>query len=387
MGKLTTKGIAALEMPGRYSDEDGTGFHLRVDSAGRKYFILRTHVGGVRKDIAIGSAQRMTLSAAREKARRVREEIGSTGAPVAAMPTFAEAARLAHSARTAGFRNGKHVAQWLSTLETYAYPLIGYRPVDQVVRADVVQVLTPIWLSKRETASRVLQRIDRVMRWAVGNGHRADRIDMSLVRDALPQQQRRRSDVRRMPSVPWKEAPAFWAALPMSRSAPEIRAGLALLMLTAVRPGNIATAKRSQIDLEAAVWAIPGDEMKGGEPHRVALSPAAVRLLKTVMESHDNELLFAVADRPMSPDTLRMTMRRMNRTETPHGFRSTFKDWSRAQGWADHLSETALAHIDPNEVRAAYARSDMLEERRPMMEAWASYLITNSCMRADRPPI
>lgn len=374
MGKLTAKKVESLIKPGRYSDEDGTGFHVRVDAAGRKYFILRTHIAGKRKDIAIGSAARMTLGAAREKARRVREQIETAGGVAVAMPTFAEAAVLAHKARTADYRNTKHVAQWLSTLETYANPLIGEKPVDAIERGDVVAILSPIWLAKKETASRVLQRIDRVMRWAVGSGHRNDRIDMRLVRDALPSQKRKRSEIRRMPSIPWQDAPAFWTALPASRSAPEIRLGLTLLMLTAARPGNIASAKRSQVDLDAAIWTIPADEMKSGEPHRVPLSGAAVFVLRAIMAGHDGDLLFAVNAKPLSPDTLRMTMRRLGYMETPHGFRSTFKEWSRAHGWADHLSEVALAHVDPNEVRAAYARADLLEERRPMMEAWAQYL-------------
>lgn len=149
---------------------------------------------------------------------------------------------------------------------------------------------------------------------------------------------------------------------------------LAFYMLTAVRPGNIAQAKRGQLDLAAAVWTIPGDEMKSGEPHRVPLSPAAAEIARSMMLLHNHDLLFSMHGKPLSPDTLRMMMRRMGRSETPHGFRSTFKDWARASGYQDDLSEVALAHADPNEVRAAYARDDLLEERRPMMLAWSEYL-------------
>jgi integrase len=378
VGKLTVKKVDSITEPGRYSDGDGTGFHLRVDAQGRKYYILRVNVGRVRKDIAIGSAKRMTLSAAREIARKKLEAIEQTDTVPVEMPSFEVAATKAHSARTEGYKNEKHRAQWLSTLAMYAYPLVGEKPISEVSRADVVAILTPIWLDKPETARRVLQRIDRVLRWAVGNNFRDDRIDMDLVRDALPKQRSKRLNVRRMPAVDWRDAPAFWHEIPLSSAAPIVRLGLSLLILTASRPGNIRTAKREQFDLRAKIWYRPGEDMKTGLPHRVPLSEEAVRIVRAAMDLHNHELLFTVGGEPISVDTLRMMMRRMGHTATPHGFRSTFKDWSLKAGYADHISEDALAHADANDVRAAYAREDFCEQRRPMMEAWASYL-------AERP--
>lgn len=375
MGKLTVKFVEGLKEPGRYSDGDGSGFHVRVDSLGRKYWVLRLQTPAGRKDISIGSVRRLKLSTAREKAARIRERYDVEGGAAAAIPSFAQAAAKAHTARSAGFRNGKHVAQWLSSLEAYAFPTIGETPVDRVARADVVAILSPIWLAKAETARRVLQRIDRVMRWAVANDFRADIINMSLVREGLPRQPRKRLAVRRMPSVPVDEVAGFYALLASSRSAPEVRLGLAFLMLTAVRPGNISKARRQDIDLARGLWVIPGADMKMEQPLRVPLSAAAVAVARAAMQAHNHDLLFSVSGEvPLSPDTLRMCMRRLDRTETPHGFRSTFKEWSRSAGWADHLSEAALAHQDANETRAAYARSDLLEERRPMMAAWAAFL-------------
>lgn len=374
MGKLTVKSVAALNEPGRYSDQDGSGFHLRVDGQGRKYWLLRTQVDGKRRDVNIGSVARMSLATARARAQEVLTKNAEKGAFRSFKPTFAEAVGLAHAARTDGYKNEKHIAQWRTTLETYANPSIGGKYIDTVDRADVVGILSPIWLTKPETARRVLQRIDRVMRWAVGNEHRADRIDMDLVRDALPRQPQHRATVRHMPSIPWEEAPAFYRQIHDSRSAPEVRWALSLLMLTAVRPGNMRSAKREQFDLNSGVWLVPAGDMKSGRAHRVPLSQAAVRIVTTAMAAHDYDRLFTVKGGEFSPDTLRMAMRRLGRSEVPHGFRSTFKEWSRHAGYADHLSEQALAHLDPNEVRAAYARHDMLEVRRPMMVAWASFL-------------
>ena len=193
MGKLTTRGVDALKEPGRYSDGDGSGFHLRIDPQGRKYWVLRVNdASGKRRDVSIGSEKRITLAAARENARRVRDRIARGDGGAVVTLTFREAAKLAHEARTAGYRNDKHVAQWLSTLERHAFHAIGDKPVSDINRADVVQVLSPIWLNTPETARRVLQRLDRVMRWAVGHNHRDERIDMSLVRDVLPKHVNRR---------------------------------------------------------------------------------------------------------------------------------------------------------------------------------------------------
>lgn len=375
MARLTAKGVSALTEPGRYYDDTGIGFHLWIDGAKRRYWILRARMpDGSRKDISLGSASKISLAIARERARQRYEKI--QGGEVADTPvlTFSEAAEQAHKARTVGYTNSKHIAQWITTLVTYANPVLGTKRIDQITTADVIAVLTPIWVEKPETARRVLQRIDRVMRWAIGNGYRKDRIDMVLVRDALPRVSKKRSGIKRMASVEWKEAPAFRAFIPLSSSAAEIRMALEFLMLTAVRPGNIRTARFDQMDIDQQVWVIPGGDMKVGDEFRVPLSTQAVTLIEQMRAIQTNDLVFAVHDRPLSPDTLRMLMRRLGRAETPHGFRSTFKEWARAHNWADHLSEAALAHQDPNEVRAAYARSDLLEKRRPMMQAWADFL-------------
>lgn len=379
MGKLTVKGVESLREPGRYSD--GDGLHLRIDAAGRRYWILRVMRDGKRRDVSLGSPPKVSLATARRKAAEARDRIVETGlvGKPSELPTFAETARQAHKSYSAGYRNSKHAAQWITTLETAAFPMIGEKKIDLVDRAGVRQVLEPIWLKTPETARRVLQRIDRVIRFAIGEGWRDTTIDMKLVRDSLPQQPRKRG--RHFKAMNWREVPAFYASLDYADCTPEVRAALRWLILTASRPGNVRMARWDQIDTtEGKVWAIPAEQMKMGEQHRVPLAPAALAILAG-MEPLNGQahLIFGVRKKngkivPMSLDTMRMLMRRMGRDETPHGFRSSFKDWSLAQGYQDHLSEAALAHADQNEIRAAYAREDLLEERRPMMEAWAVFV-------------
>jgi len=375
VGKLTVKAVAALKDPGRYSD--GDGLHLRIVPSGQRYWVLRIQQDGKRRDINLGSFPAMSLSTARAVAHKAREAGGKNRH---AVPTFSEAAREAHKARTTGLKNDKHVAQWLTTLETYAIPVIGDMRIDEVERGDVHRVLEPIWMKIPETARRVLQRIDRVIRWAIGKGYRDDAIDMRLVRDALPRHSRRQ--VKHMASVPWQEVPAFHTAFSHSAATPQVRAALHWLILTASRPGNVRNLKWTQIDQDAMVWVVPADEMKMGIEHHVPLSPEAISLLQA--GTTQSEYVFGTGvGKAMSLDTMRMAMRRMGYRETPHGFRTSFKAWSLANGWADHLSEAALAHADPNEVRAAYARENLLEERRPMMLAWAKF-VTGHGERSSR---
>lgn len=382
MGKLTVKGLAALTDPGRYSD--GDGLHLRIDAAGRRYWVLRVQ-GKKARDVNIGPAGRFTLAAARIRAREIRDAVLAgtwEAAPKKAVPTFREASITVHGMRAGAWKNSKHGAQWLTTLETHVFPSIGGKPVDQIERADVVEALAPIWLTTPETARRVLQRINRVLLWAVGMGHRPASIEMQLVREALPKQKNRRRN--HFPAMPWEDVPAFYKALDFSRSTPQVRAALRWQMLTAARPGNTNALCRDQIDGDRAVWTIPGDEMKMELPHQIPLAPAALELLDGIRPISCGQFVFAMPgdDRPLSADSMRMALRRMGLDATPHGFRSSFKDWSLSHNWPDHLSELALAHVDENETRAAYARSKLFDLRRPMMEAWANF-VTGSAKVAE----
>ena len=360
MGKLTVKGVEALTEPGRYSD--GDGLHLRIDSQRRRYWVLRVQVDGQRKDVNLGPARRLTLAKARAAAADVRGKI-SDGSPLARAskveaPTFEEAARKVYAARASGWRNAKHGHQWIKTLETYAFPLIGTVRVNALSRGDVSKVLSPIWLEKPETARRVMQRLDTVIRWAAGNNYRESAVDMKIVREGLPKQ---KAGGRHMPAMDWRAVPGFYRSVDTSTADPLTRAALKWLVLNVPRPGNVALMRLEQVDADAAIWAVPASEMKMERPHRFPLAPASVQLLATVSGIAGRPYLFGVGRDRMSADTLRMAMRRMGTDATPHGFRSSFKDWSLANGYEDHLSEAQLAHADKDKVRAAYARGDLLE--------------------------
>ena len=384
MGKLTVKGIAGLRQPGRYAD--GDGLYLVIDAAGRRYWYLRYMKGGRRRDMSLGPANRIALADARERAADARRRLADGLDPIeerrrqqTGCVTFAQAARRFHELSRAGWKNGKHCDQWLRTLELHAFPALGDIPVGKVARADVVRALEPVWLARPETARRVKQRIGVVIDWAVGAGLRDAGLEMRLVNRALP---RHRDEPQHMRAVPAREVPGFLQALRLSPAGPTVRAALEILVLTASRPGNVRRMRWEHVDLDRAVWNRPGAEMKAGKPHAVPLQARAVALLSDLKARAETDapLVFpgTSSSGMLSENTLRKAILDLGYAATAHGFRASFKEWSLAAGWPDHLSEAQLAHSEPNKARAAYAREDLLEERRPMMEAWAAFLASGA---------
>lgn len=381
MGSLTATGVKAAKEPGRYGD--GDGLFLLVGKRGGKSWIVRIQKDGRRRDIGLGSASKVPLKLARERAGQVREQIEAGIDPVAerqkaaGIPTFREAAKQVHAEHKASWKNAKHRAQWLSTLEVYAFPAFGDRSVAQVDAPAVRDALAAIWLEKPETARRLRQRIRTVIDWAVAKGYREGALAMPVIDKALPKQ---RAKVRHHKAVPYVEMPACMHELRETESMG--RLALEAAILTAARSGEVRLATWGELDLNAATWTVSGERMKAGREHVVPLSAPAVALFER-MEVHRREdtdaaLVFPGLKRgkPLSDMTLTKAMRDMGRTETPHGFRSTFRDWVAEQtDWPAELAEAALAHTISDKTVAAYQRGSMLDRRRKLMAAWSDYAL------------
>lgn len=380
MGKLTVKQVAALFEPGRYLD--GDGLYLSIDSNRRRYWLLRYQIDGKRRDMSLGPVDAVSLATAREKALRARMDKQDGIDPLAARVkaksdamTFEEAARKVHADQSGGWRPGKHGEQWIATMENHVFPKIGAKPVADVSRADVVAILMPIWLRIPETARRVKQRIGAVLDWAAGEELREDGVNMSIVVRALPRQKRK---VKHFSSMPYQDVPAFLLDWQNANVTATVRIALEILILTASRPGNIQTMRWEDIDLKAALWSVEAADMKADEDHRVPLSPRAVALLELVKGSVEKPTGLVFKGRSdgktISENTLREPLKRMGLDYVPHGFRSSFKCWADESGWREKDSEKALAHTEPNKTKRAYARSELLNIRRMMMNFWADYL-------------
>lgn len=386
MPRLTAKGVKALKAPGRYGD--GEGLYLEVSPTGAKSWILRVMVRGRRRDIGLGGASYVELGEARDEARRLRKLAKAGGDPVVerkakeGVPTFEQAAREVYGTLKPGWREGGvHVKHWIASLERHAFPVIGDRPVDTIQSGDVLEVLTPIWFRIPETARRVRQRMRHVMTWAKGKNLYPAENPVDAAKGSLP---RHPSKVKKhLAALSYAEVPAFMAALAERKGISAL--ALRFTILTAARSGEVRGARWSEIDLENAVWTVPGARMKAKKDHRVPLTTEALAVLEKV-RGLDKELVFPgqKRGRPMSDATLAAVLKRMKRADvTVHGFRSTFRDWAAERTtFPREIAELALAHEVGSAVERAYRRSDLFAKRRQLMEAWARYC--ESTMQAGK---
>jgi integrase len=387
MGKpnngLNAKFVEQVKRPGVYRDR--LGLLLRVEPGGSKRWVLRTSVHGKRRDLGLGSARDLTLAKAREKRDEMRKEARAGRDPTAARKrpiTFAEAAKLVHAERVKGFTNGKHKDQWINTLNTYAVPHIGKTLVSDIEPGDVLKVLSPIWLAIPETAKRVRQRIGVVLDWAAAEGYRPSNLVNAAhpVLKALPKQPRRK---QHHPAVPWRAVPAFLVKVRGCASTDAVRYALEFLLLNAARTKEVRLATWAEIDLEAACWTRPASHMKAKVEHRVPLSDQAVQLLREVRARWPNSRLVfpgRYGKQPLTDMAMLMLMRRLKvasdvagKTAVPHGLRSSFRDWGGDNRRDRDLLEAQLAHELENDTESAYARSDLFEQRKPLMQAWADF--------------
>jgi integrase len=381
---LTAMQVRNLKQPGRHAD--GNGLYLVVDPSGAKRWLLRTVVQGKRRDIGLGGLSLISLSEAREKALTYRKLAREGGDPLAEKrktrvqtPTFAEAAETVFEIRKPTWRNEKHANQWITTLRTYANPHIGTLKVDQVGTPDILRVLSPIWLTKEETATRVRQRIGTIMDWAKSAGFRTGDNPIDGVTMGLPKQKNRDEHHAAMP---FAEVPGFIQKLKATDTGEITRLGLEFLILTVARTGEVIGAKWDEVDLGGALWTVAANRMKAGRIHRVPLSGRCVEILERAKElGQGSDYLFpspasnsSLSDSPLSNMAFLKLLERMEVDVTSHGFRSAFRDWaSEVTHFPGEVAEMALAHTIKNKVEAAYRRGDLMEKRREMMQAWAEY--------------
>jgi integrase len=376
--KLTARKVETAK-PGKHSD--GGNLYLIVSETGARKWVLRFTWRSRAKEMGLGSATNVPLADAREKAASARRKIAQGHNPIderkrdGGIPTFGEMADDVRETLSAGFRNEKHKAQWKSTLETYAAPLRA-KPVDTIATDDVLAVLKPIWTTKAETASRVRGRIEKVLDAAKAKGFR-DGENPARWRGHLDHLLPRPSKLARghHAAMQYENVAAFIARLRKREAASAL--ALELCVLTTARSGEILGMRWAEIDLDKKIWTVPARRMKAGREHRVPLSPRAVVILRRLEKLKTGEFVFSgqARNKPLSNMAMEMVLRRMKIEDaTVHGFRSSFRDWAGNVSSAPReVVETALAHVIGDKAEQAYRRSDALEKRRKLMEAWAAY--------------
>jgi integrase len=326
----------------------------------------------------------VSLAEARDKAAEYRKVAREGGNPLelrrkaeAIIPTFADAAKATLEQHKGAWKNAKHADQWINTLTTYVFPVFGETRVDRVETADVLKALTPIWLTKAETARRVRQRISTVMDWAKAAGFRTGENPVDGVAKGLSRQSAKKGH---FDAIPYAQVPDFVRKLQSVATSEVARLAFEFLILTAARTNEVIGARWSEFDLDQAIWTIPAERMKADREHRVPLSDRALAVVRAADAIKTSDLLVfpgKSADKPMSNMIFLMILRRMKAEFTAHGFRSAFRDWaSETTNFPREVCEMALAHAIKDKTEAAYRRGDLFSRRQSLMSAWADF-VTN----------
>jgi integrase len=388
--KLSNTRIAKLK-DGMHGD--GGGLYLRIVGNGRSW-IFRFARDGRSHDLGVGPFPEVSLTDARARAFEFRqalargvdplvqkrEQHATARAETAKAMTFDECAQAYIRAHDAKWSNAKHRRQWSDTLRVYASPVFGSLLVSAIDTRLVMRAIEPLWKQKAETASRVRARIEAVLGWATVSGFRSGD-NPARWRGHLDHLLPARSDVAPVEhhaALPWSEAPAFMARLRTEQGS--IARALEFAILTGMRREAVALAAWPEVDLQSRVWTVPAARMKGRQTakkdHRVPLSERAIEIVQEMAAMRTCDLIFPGRDdqRPIGEAGMRQLCQRLDATITPHGFRSTFRDWAaESTNFPREVAEQALAHTISNKVEAAYRRGDLFEKRRRLMQTWAEF--------------
>jgi integrase len=407
---LTAKRLERLQTPGRYRDGGQRGLYLQVASASNRSWIFRFERDGKEFAMGLGSANVISLRAARKKAQEAREKLINGVNPLlkkredraaerlraAQAMTFGEAAEMYYRTMAPGWRNLRHAGQWCQTVlgrKLRGTPtdedhcrLLRPLPVAAIDTGLVLKVIEPLWLERTETASRIRSRIERVLSWAIARGYRSGP-NPALWRghlDTMLPSPAKIAKPNHHEAMPYDQLPRFIEAL-VSKEGITAKA-LLFKILTNARSGEAVRARFSEIDLREKVWTVPGERMKNGQVYRVPLSAPALELLASLPREAGSDIVFLGNDRerPSSTRSLLSLMERMNVTGNVHGLRSTFADWAHERSGAENMIiELCMAHTVGSAVERAYRRTDLMEKRRRLMNQWGEFCMSGEPASGD----
>ena len=385
--------------PGTHTDLHGLA--LRITPQGGKQWIQKITLAGRQISLGLGTLDNVNLGQARDRAienyqlarsgvdprkpkemaQQVAEAVAA--APPATAPPLKELAAEVIAFKSNAWKSTRHKTQWEECLRLHAYPMLGDRPVNEISRNDVMDVLTPMWHTKGETSRRVLQRLTTVMDWAVVKGFREDnpcyRLSLMLGKHQQVKKPHR--------SIPYAELPKALAAVQCGKSAVEVKMAFTYLVLTAGRTGEVLGARWAEIDWEKKLWTIPADRMKNSRPHTVPLSRQSIAVMELARELQGYkgikdkwEYIFPSrrakgGHGPLSKMALEMCMRREGLDGTPHGIRSGFATWAAEVPEArEVVVEAALSHTRRQRESLGYDRATHLPERTELLQTWGDFV-------------
>jgi len=382
--KLTAKFVENVSEAGKYYDQHGLFLHVRP--SGAKKWLQRYTFQGRRREIGLGSAKLVSVATARKKAHQNLVLVSEGIDPIedkkqdSVIPKFEVAARKVYEVNRPTWRNAKHAAQFITTLETYAFPVIGSMSVKEINSSHILRILSPIWVTKAETAKRVRQRLSTVFKYCVAQQWRTDDPANIAIVEALPNPKRK---VQHRKSISYNDVSDFIETVSKSSAGLSTKLGLEFLILTATRSGEVRNARWNEVN--GSIWTIPAERMKAGVAHRIPLPSRCIEILEEAQTiSQGSGFIFegTKPNKPLSENTFNKLMKELGLEVHAHGFRTSFRTWTQEKtNYPREIAEAALAHSLRDKAEAAYARSDLLEKRAEMMEAWAQFI------SADAPEV
>lgn len=390
--KFDYQSLNNITKVGRYTDPKTKGLQLLVKSNGKKYWVFRFSYLNKRHEIGFGGFPNVSIKLARDMAheRRLkliqginpldskRREFESKLEDQRRSVLFRDFALECIDNKKAEWRNSKHAAQWHSTLEQFAFPIIGNLKLSEISTSHILEILTPIWKSKTETASRLRGRLEWILASATTHNLRKG-MNPALwkghLQTILPMPNKI-SPVEHHPALPYKKIPDFFERLHKRHSITAL--ALEFLILNSSRTSEVILAERSEINEE--IWTIPARRMKNNKEHRVPLCQRSIEILKEAkLRDENSNYLFSKNGKHLSNMAMLSLIKKIEPNITVHGFRSTFRDWvSEETLHSPEVAEKALAHTIQNEVERSYRRGDLLERRRLLMTDWESYCLNGT---------
>lgn len=382
--RLSVTKIRTLDKPGAYADGNGLYLQVRKSSSSvSKSWIFRYMRNGKAHNMGLGSIQVVSLAEARIATNDAQRQLHHGVDPLAEKKkkraksfalTFKEGAAKYIETHRPTWKNPKHANQWSNTLRDYAEPIIGALGMDEIEREHIIRILKPIWLTKAETASRVRGRIEKILDWATVEGLRSGDNPAQWrgnLEHSLPSRVATQKVVHHS-AMPYTKVPAFYRRLVKEDGVAAV--ALRFLILTAARTSEVRFATPDEFDLRTKVWVVPAERMKAGKEHRVPLTDPAIDLVKQNL-SNSTYVFSPFPAKAMSENAMLALLKRMQISGiTVHGFRSSFRDWAAEKtDTSREVIEGALAHSNPDQVEAAYLRTDMLDKRRSLVESWSNY--------------
>jgi len=380
--KLTSLAIKKLKTPGRYSD--GNNLYLKIEDTGSRRWILRLTINGKRRDMGLGSFSFINLADARELASQynklaksgidpIQERLKEKGQQI----TLKECTYKVHALNKPIWKTDLLARLWINSFEHQVFPIIGHLTISQIQSVDIMNVLTPIWNTKHDTAKKLKQRLRVVFKWCRAQGYFTGDNPVELAEMALP---RLKLNKKHHKYLPYDQLPDFIKKLKDTPIILSNKLAIEFAILTAGRTSEILKAQWDEIDFSNKLWTIPKDRMKANKEHIVPLSDRSIAILKESQKNYPNAKYIFPSElnleKPLSSNTMLFAIqKRMNTNVTTHGMRTSFKVWaSEVTNFQNEVSEMALSHSIPNKVEAAYRRGNLLEKRRLLMQCWVDYL-------------